>query len=96
VKRFRTFIVLLLLVLAPGAVAPSPAAAQQPAASGSAQQEGFVPVQNPSGKEQLPAAPLVMIAYAVAWGAVFIYIWSVWQRLGRVAPARRRMLLPRS
>jgi len=25
-----------------------------------------------------------MAAYAVAWVAVFGYIWSVWSRLGRV------------
>lgn len=53
---------------------------QQPPAS----QEGFVPVENLPQREQLPAAPLVMGAYAVAWVAVFGYIWSLWQRLGRV------------
>ena len=35
-------------------------------------------------QEQLPAAPLVMGAYAVAWVAVFGYLWSIWRRLGRV------------
>ena len=48
-------------------------------------QEGFVPVDTlPSAKEQLPAAPLVMAAYAVAWVAVFGYLISIWTRLGRV------------
>jgi HAMP domain-containing protein len=32
----------------------------------------------------LPAAPLVIGAYAVAWVAVFIYLWSIWQRTSRV------------
>ena len=55
-------------------------ASQQPPAG----QEGFVPVENLPQREQLPAAPLVMGAYAVAWVAVFGYLWSIWQRLGRV------------
>lgn len=55
-------------------------ASQQPPAG----QEGFVPVENLAPQEQLPAAPLVMGAYAVAWVAIFGYLWSIWQRLGRV------------
>jgi CcmD family protein len=46
--------------------------------------EGFVPMQTVPPHEQLPAAPLVIAAYAVAWMAVFAYLWSMWQRLGRV------------
>jgi CcmD family protein len=26
----------------------------------------------------------VMTAYAVAWIAIFVYVWSIWQRLGKV------------
>ena len=61
--------------------APARAATQPPPPA----QEGFVPVEQ-AGKvqEQLPAAPLVMGAYAVAWIAILIYLWSIWQRLGRV------------
>jgi CcmD family protein len=47
-------------------------------------QEGFVPVDPSQMKEQIPAAPLVMSAYAVAWIAIFLYVWSIWQRLGKV------------
>ena len=46
--------------------------------------DGFVPAGDLLGREQLPAAPLVIGAYAVAWVAVFGYLWSIWQRLGRV------------
>ena len=46
--------------------------------------DGFVPVENLPQQEQLPAAPLVMGAYAVAWVAVFGYLWSIWRRLGSV------------
>ena len=46
--------------------------------------EGFVPASSLPQQEELPAAPLVVAAYAVAWVAVFGYLWSIWQRLGRV------------
>jgi CcmD family protein len=56
-----------------------PAAAQpQPAA-----QEEFVPVRD-AETERLPAAPLVMSAYAVAWLLIFLYVWSLWRRLNKV------------
>ena len=45
---------------------------------------GFVPASSLPQQEELPAAPLVIAAYAVAWVAVFGYLWSIWQRLGRV------------
>jgi CcmD family protein len=46
--------------------------------------DGFVPAGDLLGREQLPAAPLVIGAYAVAWVAVFGYLWSIWKRIGRV------------
>ena len=46
--------------------------------------DGFVPASSLPSQEQLPAAPLVIGAYAVAWVAVFGYLWSIWQRVGRV------------
>ena len=45
---------------------------------------GFVPADSLPSQEQLPAAPLVIGVYAIAWVAVFGYLWSIWQRLGRV------------
>jgi CcmD family protein len=57
----------------------------QPPASPTPAQEGFVPFdQARAAQEQLPAAPLVLAAYAVAWMVVFGYVWSLWQRLARV------------
>ena len=58
------------------------AAAQKPPST--AAQEGFVPVDETKPQEQLPAAPLVMAAYAVAWVAIFAYVWSLWSRLSKV------------
>jgi len=75
---------LLALMLAAPAYAQPP---QQPP-------DGFVPADTLKPQEQLPAAPLVIGAYAVAWVAVFGYLWSIWSRLGRVerdlAEANRR------
>jgi CcmD family protein len=64
-----------LLLFAPSAIAQQPP--QQPP-------DGFVPADSLKPQEQLPAAPLVIGAYAVAWVAVFGYLWSIWNRLGRV------------
>ena len=45
--------------------------------------DGFVPASSLPGQEQLPAAPLVIVAYAVAWLLVLGYLWSIWSRLSR-------------
>ena len=68
------FVWLAVLCLLSG----SATSAQTPA------QEGFVPVEQLEGQEQLPAAPLVAAAYGVAWGAVLLYVWTIWRRLGKV------------
>ena len=47
-------------------------------------QEGFVPVDQLAGEEELPAAPLVAAAYGVAWAAVLIYLFYIWKRLDAV------------
>jgi CcmD family protein len=67
------------------AVVPSVAAqgtAQPPPKP--AAQDGFVPIDQLAPKEELPAAPLVMAAYAVAWIVPFVYVWSLWRRLNKV------------
>ena len=46
--------------------------------------DGFVPASSLPSQEQLPAAPLVIGAYAVAWVVVFGYLRSIWKRIGRV------------
>ena len=57
-------------------------AAEQPPRP--AQEDEFVPVKDLGDQEQLPAAPLVMAAYAVAWIAILLYLWFIWRRLARV------------
>jgi CcmD family protein len=69
-----------LLAMSLTVFAPAAIAQQQPPAA----PDGFVPADTLKPQEQLPAAPLVIGAYAVAWIAVFGYLWSIWNRLGRV------------
>jgi CcmD family protein len=45
---------------------------------------GFEPAGGEPLVEQLPAAPLVIAAYAFVWVALFVYAWSIWRRLVRV------------
>jgi CcmD family protein len=47
-------------------------------------QSGFVPMNSLPPADQLPAAPLLIAAYAFVWVAVLVYVWSIWSRLGRV------------
>jgi CcmD family protein len=72
--RLSLVLVAALMMFGPGVRAQQP---PQPP-------DGFVPADTLKPQEELPAAPLVMGAYAVAWVAVFGYLWSIWNRLGRV------------
>ncbi len=71
--------VIALIALLPGAMVY----AQQPPPSPSAQEE-FVPVSGLPQAEQLPAAPLLIAAYAFVWVALLVYVWSLWRRMARL------------
>jgi CcmD family protein len=58
---------------------PPPASPPRTAAPPAAQDE-FVPVSELPPDEQLPAVPLVFIAYAVIWLAVLVYVVTIWRR----------------
>jgi CcmD family protein len=47
-------------------------------------QTEFVPMNSLPPADQLPAAPLLIAAYAFVWIAVAVYLWSIWSRLGKV------------
>jgi type VI protein secretion system component VasF len=66
----RTVIATLLLV--------APAFAQPPG------QDQFVPVKELPPSEQMPAAPLLITAYAVFLVLVVFYLWTIWRRLNKV------------
>ena len=44
-------------------------------------QEEFVPLDSVPPEDQLPAAPLLVAAYALLWVGVLGYLWSIWRRL---------------
>ena len=73
----------VMVVVLSGVVAPL-ADAAGPWQQAPAGQSEFVPVSELPQAEQLPAAPLLIAAYAVAWVALLVYVWSLWRRLGVV------------
>lgn len=68
----------VLLLTAP-ALAFQPPPGQAPAG-----QEEFVPISQLPPEDQLPAAPLLITAYAFVWLAAMFYVWTVWRRLRKV------------
>ncbi len=68
----RVFLSVFLLV--------GPALAAQPPAG----QSEFVPVKELPPSEQMPAAPLLITAYAVFLVLMVFYVWTVWRRLNKV------------
>ena len=89
-KRVRFGRVLLICVLlSAGPALAAPTAAQEPPKASpqsrpKAAQDEFVPLDQLPPQEQLPAAPLLIAAYSVAWLAVSGYLFSIWRRLDRV------------
>lgn len=81
IKRIASGVVVLALL----ALVSSPLRAAQPQSQPKPQaQTEFVPVDQLPAQEALPAAPLVIAAYAVAWVAMFVYLLSIWRRLQKV------------
>jgi hypothetical protein len=63
-------------------------AVQPPAPVG---QSEFVPVDSVPLADQLPAAPLLVTAYAFVWVAVMVYLWTIWRRLNKVETEMRAL-----
>ncbi len=79
-KPMRLAALLILLLGAPVmAQQPQPQPPAQPQ-----QQDEFLPVSQLPPQDQLPAAPLLVTAYAFVWLALFAYVASVARRLSRV------------
>ena len=91
-RRFR-LLAKIVLVVALAASAASTAAAQEPRTP--AAQDEFVPVSELPDVEQLPAAPLLITAYAVFWAASFVYLLFIRRKMAAVdrelADLRRRV-----
>jgi CcmD family protein len=67
------------------ALLAAPALAMQPPKG----QSEFVPVDAVPLADQLPAAPLLITAYAFVWVAVMFYVWTIWRRMSRVEDEMR-------
>ena len=81
-RLYRLLIALALFVLI-----ALPAFALQPPTG----QSEFVPVESLPAADQLPAAPLLVTAYAFVWIAVMVYLWSIWRRLNKVEDEMRAL-----
>ena len=46
-------------------------------------QDEFVPVSELPATEQVPAAPLLIAAYALVWVILAVYVWTLWRRFQR-------------
>jgi CcmD family protein len=88
--RLMAMAAVVSLVLGPAATAVASEQPQPPK-----QPEEFVPINELPPEEQLPAAPLLVTAYAFVWVAVMAYLWSIRRRLDTVekelADVARRM-----
>jgi CcmD family protein len=65
--------------------APSPGTAPvpPPSATTAPAQDEFVPISELPADEKLPAAPLLIAAYAVVWIVLAVYVWTLWRRFLR-------------
>lgn len=83
-------VVLTVLMLMPaplrasGAAATSDMSADTTAMQPPPAQDEFVPIAELPPEDRLPAAPLLVAAYAFVWIALVGYLWSIWRRVGRV------------
>ena len=84
VTRIARTLVLILALAGSNAPATRAQAPPAQAPATTAAQDEYVPIDQLPENEKLPAAPFLIGAYAVAWGAVLIYLLMLWRRLGRV------------
>jgi len=70
----------ILIAVVCSIVLAGPAAAMQPPAA----QGEYVPASPGAATEQLPAAPLLIAAYAFVWIAAMGYVWTIARRLHKV------------
>jgi CcmD family protein len=73
-----------LLVMMLLTVAPALAQQPQPQPAPPAATDEFVPISELPPQDQLPAAPLLVTAYAFVWVALMGYLVSVGRRLTKV------------
>ena len=82
IARTAALVLLLGSAAAPGVYAQATQTPQGPTTT--AAQDEYVPIDQLPESEKLPAAPFLIGAYVVVWGALLIYVLMLWRRLGRV------------
>ena len=85
----RLFAAVGIVLLSAQVFALQAPSGQTPAGQAPPGQGEFLPVDQLPPSEQLPAAPLLITAYAFVWIAVFFYVWTVWRRLNKVEAEMR-------
>ena len=86
----RTAALLALLTTFPAPAARAQAAQPSQAPPTTAAQDEYVPIDQLPESEKLPAAPFLIGAYVVVWGALLVYVLILWRRLGRVEAELRQ------
>ena len=79
----RALVVLVLVVSSLSSVGAA-TFRQQPESPPPKQTDEFVPISQLPPQDQLPAAPLLVTAYAFVWVVLFGYVLSVGRRLTKV------------
>lgn len=82
--------IVALATLLVGGVA-SAAQSAQPSPTPPPQQEEFVPIDQLPPEAELPAAPMVVAAYAFIWVAFLVYVISLVKRIRRVENDLQRL-----
>jgi hypothetical protein len=54
--------------------------AQQPEPA----RDQYLPIDKLPPSERMPSAPFVIAAYAIIWVVAMFYMWTIWQRAGKV------------
>ena len=85
-KRLLRIAVILLVLF--GGTSPLTA---QPQPQTPRQQEEFVPIDQLPPEEQLPAAPMVVAAYAFIWIAFLGYVFTLISRMKKLERDLRRL-----
>ena len=83
-RRGAVLSVLLAVFIGISVSAQQPQPQPQPQPAPPAATDEFVPISQLPPQDQLPAAPLLISAYAFVWVALFGYLLSVGRRLTKV------------
>lgn len=83
-RRFAPVLALVGMLMCGGVAGAQPPQPPQ-------QMDEFVPIDQLPQQEQIPAANLLIPAYAFVWVAVLVYVASIAKRLGGVAREVERL-----